>query len=124
MIEKKTGQLYWLAGKCGALIGKGSQTQVENMALYGLSFGLMFQIKDDLLNILSDQKMLGKQQRGSDIPNGKRTLMLVHAFSQVDASTLKRLRQIVGKETASKEEIREVSLSLRTMDPLLLLRPN
>ena len=48
MIEKKTAQLYWLAGKGGALIGKGTKKQVENMAKYGLLFGLMFQIKDDL----------------------------------------------------------------------------
>ena len=47
MIEKKTAQLYLLAGKGGALIGKGKSKQVENMAQYGTLFGLMFQIKDD-----------------------------------------------------------------------------
>ena len=67
MIEKKTGQLYWLAGKGGALIGKGNKKQVENMAEYGKLFGLMFQIKDDLLNILTPQTELGKQMVGSDI---------------------------------------------------------
>ena len=90
MIEKKTAQLYLLAGKGGALIGKGNRKQVENMAQYGTLFGLMFQIKDDLLNILTEQTILGKQMIGSDILNGKRTLMLVHALSELDENDLRR----------------------------------
>ena len=105
MIEKKTGQLYWLAGKGGALIGKGSREQVENLALYGLYFGIMFQIKDDLLNILTDQKTLGKQKVGRDIPNGKRTLMLIHALSQVNKTQKKRLTAVVGNEKASQQDV-------------------
>src|SRR4030042_927310 len=81
MIEKKTGQLYYLAGKGGALIGKGNRKEIENLAKYGLLFGLMFQMKDDLLNILTKQSSLGKQQIGSDILNGKRTLMVVHTLA-------------------------------------------
>ena len=70
MVVKKTGQLYLAAGKCGALIGNGSARQVEKLAEYGKLFGIMFQIKDDLLNILTDQSALGKQKVGSDIKNG------------------------------------------------------
>ena len=91
MVEKKIAQLYWLAGKGGALIGKGSRNQVENMAEYGKLFGLMFQIKDDLLNILTDQTMLGKQEVGSDILNGKRTLMVTHALSHVNKRNKKKI---------------------------------
>ena len=105
MIEKKTGQLYWLAGKGGALIGKGSREQIENLASYGLYFGVMFQIKDDLLNILTDQKILGKQLVGRDIPNGKRTLMLTHALSQANKTQKKRLNAVVGNEKASQQDV-------------------
>jgi geranylgeranyl diphosphate synthase type I len=108
MIEKKTGQLYYLAGKGGALIGKGSSKQVENLARYGTLFGLMFQIKDDLLNILTEQIILGKQMIGSDILNGKRTLMLVHALAEVDEKTKKKMMKIVGNEQANQQDVREV----------------
>jgi len=108
MIEKKTGQLYYLAGKGGALIGKGSSKQVENLARYGTLFGLMFQIKDDLLNILTEQIILGKQMIGSDILNGKRTLMLVHALAEVDEKTKKKMMKIVGDEQANQQHVREV----------------
>jgi len=108
MIEKKTGQLYYLAGKGGALIGKGSSKQVENLARYGTLFGLMFQIKDDLLNILTEQIILGKQMIGSDILNGKRTLMLVHALTEVDEKAKKKMMKIVGNEQANQQDVREV----------------
>jgi geranylgeranyl diphosphate synthase type I len=108
MIEKKTAQLYLLAGKGGALIGKGNSKQVENLAQYGTLFGLMFQIKDDLLNILTEQIILGKQMIGSDILNGKRTLMFVHALSEVNEKDRKRMMAIVGNENAKQRDILEV----------------
>jgi geranylgeranyl diphosphate synthase type I len=108
MIEKKTAQLYLLAGKGGALIGKGNSKQVENMAQYGTLFGLMFQIKDDLLNILTKQTFLGKQMIGSDITNGKRTLMLVHALSELHKNDKKRMMSIVGNEKANQHDVLEV----------------
>jgi geranylgeranyl diphosphate synthase type I len=107
MIEKKTGQLYWVAGKGGALIGKGSDREVENLAEYGKLFGLMFQIKDDLLNILTDQTSLGKQEIGSDILNGKRTLMVIHSLTQINRRTRERLLQILGNTNASQDDIYE-----------------
>ena len=108
MVEKKTAQLYWIAGKGGALIGKGNKKQVENMAEYGKLFGLMFQIKDDLLNILTDQTELGKQKIGSDILNGKRTLMVVHALSNLNDRNKKKMKSIVGNEKATQNDILEV----------------
>jgi len=108
MVEKKTAQLYWIAGKGGALIGKGNKTQVESMAEYGKLFGLMFQIKDDLLNILPDQTGLGKQKIGSDILNGKRTLMLVHALSNATDKTKKKMMSIIGNENATQKDIMEI----------------
>jgi len=114
MIEKKTGQLYYLAGKGGALIGKGSVKQVENLAQYGTLFGLMFQIKDDLLNILTEQIILGKQMIGSDILNGKRTLMLVHVLSEISENDKKKMMKVVGNEQATQHDVMEVIDLFRT----------
>jgi geranylgeranyl pyrophosphate synthase len=108
MIEKKTGQLYWLAGKGGALIGKGNQQQIEHLSRYGLLFGLMFQIKDDLLNILTDQGPLGKQQIGSDIINAKRTLVLVHCLNNATSQQTKSLLSILGNKKSTNKDIQKV----------------
>jgi geranylgeranyl diphosphate synthase type I len=108
MIEKKTGQLYWLAGKCGALMGKGSQKQVESLAQYGLLFGIMFQIKDDLLNLITNQAQLGKQMVGSDIINGKRTLMLIHSLQNATEAKKKRIVSIIEKKNATHKDVMTV----------------
>jgi len=108
MIEKKTGQLYYLAGKGGALIGKGNRNEIENLAKYGLLFGLMFQMKDDLLNILTKQSSLGKQKIGSDILNGKRTLMVVHTLSKANEKQKKKLHKILGNPKASQDDVLDI----------------
>jgi len=108
MIEKKTGQLYYLAGKGGALIGKGNRNEIENLAKYGLLFGLMFQMKDDLLNILTEQTSLGKQKIGSDILNGKRTLMVVHTLTEADKNQKKKLVKILGNQKATQKDVLEI----------------
>jgi geranylgeranyl diphosphate synthase type I len=108
MIQKKTGQLYLIAGRCGALIGKGTPRQVANLTEYGNLFGLMFQIKDDLLNILTDQSALGKQEVGSDIKSGKRTMMVVHALSNIDKQNKEKMMKIVGNEKATQNNVMDV----------------
>jgi geranylgeranyl diphosphate synthase, type I len=108
MIDKKTSQLYLIAAKCGALIGRGSMKQVEKLEEYGRLFGLMFQIKDDLLNILTDQTALGKQKVGSDILNGKRTLMFIHAMTHANPIAKEKMMQIMGNTKATQDDVMNV----------------
>ena len=80
MIYKKTGALIAAATRSGAIIGGGSPAQVETLSEYGRLVGLAFQIQDDYLDVISDEENLGKPV-GSDIVEGKMTLMVVHALS-------------------------------------------
>jgi len=45
---------------------------------------------------------------GSDILNGKRTLMLVHALIEVDEKDRKKMMKVVGDESATQHDVREV----------------
>ena len=63
----------------GAIIGKGSEAQIEALRNYGLDTGLAFQIQDDLLNLIGTEESTKKDFR-SDITEGKRTLVVVHAL--------------------------------------------
>jgi geranylgeranyl diphosphate synthase type I len=80
MIYKKTGALIAAATRSGAIIGGGTPDQVEVLTEYGRLIGLAFQIQDDYLDVISDEENLGKPV-GSDITEGKMTLMVVHALS-------------------------------------------
>ena len=57
---KKTGQLIKASVVTGGLIGGASERILKNLTLFGLSLGLVFQIADDLLDLSSDTKTLGK----------------------------------------------------------------
>ena len=60
----------------GAIIGGGSEEQIEALR----AFGLAFQIQDDLLNLIGTKEAANKDFR-TDITEGKRTLVAVHALS-------------------------------------------
>ena len=84
MIYKKTGALIAAATRSGAIIGGGSPVEVETLSEYGRLIGLAFQIQDDYLDVVSDEENLGKPV-GSDIIEGKMTLMVVHALSNASS---------------------------------------
>ena len=63
---------------CGAIIGGGTEEQVEALRAFGMDTGLAFQIQDDLLNLVGDD---AKKDFRNDITEGKRTLVVVHALA-------------------------------------------
>ncbi|MGN0034607.1 MAG: polyprenyl synthetase family protein [Coriobacteriales bacterium] len=63
----------------GGIIGGGTDKQVEGLRTFGLETGLAFQIQDDLLNLVGGEEARRKDFR-SDITEGKRTLVMVHAL--------------------------------------------
>lgn len=94
MIRLKTGVLLEFALKSGAMIGGGTDQQVDMIGKFGSPLGMAFQIKDDLLNLTGTQEILGKP-RGSDIVRGKKTLMVLHALHNANRRDAKRLRTIL-----------------------------
>jgi len=70
VIAKKTAVLFAMAAKVGAMIGKGTDAQIEAANQYGFNIGLAFQIVDDILDLIADSKQLGKTA-GLDIAQGR-----------------------------------------------------
>ncbi len=64
----------------GAIVGGGSDAQVEALRSFGMAAGLAFQIQDDVLNLVGTKESTRKDFR-SDITEGKRTLVAIHALS-------------------------------------------
>jgi geranylgeranyl diphosphate synthase type II len=69
---RKTGALITTSVASGALMGGGTQEQVEAIQTYGKKIGLAFQIADDILDIEGDIQTLGKGV-GNDARKGKTT---------------------------------------------------
>jgi len=63
----------------GAIIGRGTEEQVETLRRFGQATGLAFQIQDDILNLVGTKESTKKDFR-SDVVEGKRTLVAIHAL--------------------------------------------
>tara|TARA_B100000686_G_scaffold220623_1_gene227748 strand:+ start:1801 stop:2691 length:891 start_codon:yes stop_codon:yes gene_type:complete len=68
----KTGFLIRACVRCGAMLSQADPSQLSALSRYGENIGLAFQIIDDVLDIVGDKKMLGKDI-GSDLGRDKAT---------------------------------------------------
>lgn len=68
----KTGALFKAAIRAGAILANSDDNQLSALTDYAENFGLAFQITDDILDFIGDEKNLGKPV-GSDEKNHKST---------------------------------------------------
>ena len=102
----------------GAIVGGGTDTQVEALRNYGLDTGLAFQIQDDLLNLIGKTESTKKGFR-DDITEGKRTLVVVHALQNADEADRKRIIEILSskeKDPAVLEEAVQIMQKSGSID--------
>jgi farnesyl diphosphate synthase len=70
MQAMKTGALIRFACEAGAILGKAQSSERERIAEFGSAVGLAFQLADDLLDITSNPRAMGKAT-GKDAAAGK-----------------------------------------------------
>ncbi len=90
----------------GAIVAGASEEQVEALRSYGLDTGLAFQIQDDLLNLVGTDEAKKKDFR-SDITEGKRTLVVVHALQSAEPAARERLVEILSSKERDPEVLAE-----------------
>ncbi|HTY09494.1 MAG TPA: polyprenyl synthetase family protein [Bacteroidota bacterium] len=104
MIGKKTGKMVSVASEIGAVIGGGSADEIRALRSYGASIGRAFQIQDDLLDIMADEKEFGKPI-GGDIVEGKKTFLLIEAFARSRGADKRLLRSVINRGGTSRKNI-------------------
>ncbi len=90
----------------GAIVAGAPEEQVEALRSYGLDTGLAFQIQDDLLNLVGTDEAKKKDFR-SDITEGKRTLVVVHALQNAEPAARERLVEILSSKERDPEVLAE-----------------
>jgi geranylgeranyl pyrophosphate synthase len=80
-IQKKTALLTSAALRIGALCSSSPEAHIEALAKYGDAFGMGFQLTDDLLDLLSSSKLMGKPV-GNDIKEGVYTMPVLLALKK------------------------------------------
>ncbi len=87
--ENKTAALLEASLMIGAVLAEASDEEVKKLEEIGKAVGVAFQIRDDILDVTGDEKILGKHV-GSDAENQKSTYVTLHGLekSQIDVETL------------------------------------
>ena len=87
IIEKKTAILYAASCRVGAYYSGGTEEQIAALEGFGLGLGSAFQIVDDVLDLVGDEKVVGKSL-GTDLQRQKMTLPLIHFMQNGDRSVI------------------------------------
>jgi geranylgeranyl diphosphate synthase type II len=108
MVLKKTCWYSFIHPcRIGAIIARRNQLDLSSFNSFGYYLGTAFQIQDDVLNLVGNQKQYGKEING-DILEGKRTLVVAHLLKNCNAHDKQRLKTFFGK--ARRERLpREVA---------------
>ena len=83
MIRLKTAVLLGACVKIGAVIGKASDEEATLIYNFAENLGIAFQLKDDILDVYSDQDVFGKKT-GGDIVTNKKTYLYLKALELSD----------------------------------------
>lgn len=79
--EHKTGALLRCSLRVGALLGGATSEQINSLTVYAEKIGLAFQIMDDILDLVGDEKKIGKKV-GSDLSKEKATYPAFYGLEQ------------------------------------------
>lgn len=79
--EHKTAALIQASMMIGAILAGADEAAVEAMEKCAYNVGIAFQIQDDILDVIGDEKLLGKPI-GSDEKNSKQTYVTIHGLEK------------------------------------------
>lgn len=101
IIYRKTAALTEVCCKLGAMVTTEDQRAVTALAAYGKFAGMAFQIIDDVLDLVGEQKTVGKTL-GSDIEKGKLTLPMLHFLKHAAPQHRDLLIDLLGSQDTDR----------------------
>ena len=105
MIRLKTSILFGSAAYGGALIGGKEIEEANELRQMAIWVGLGFQIWDDYLDATAPAEVLGKPS-GSDIRQGKRTLLVIEALNRANVKERNELIEILDNNNNTDNDVK------------------
>lgn len=101
MIRLKTAVLLGFSLEFGALLAGAPESDQKLLYDFGVSVGIGFQLKDDLLDVYADKNKFGKQV-GGDIISNKKTFLLIKALELASGKTKTELQNWLSMKKFNK----------------------
>ena len=99
VMEYKTATAFEMAAKLGAVIGGGSEEQIESLAEYGKNIGIAYQIRDDLMDWKNEDKLFNLLIKKSSDPRVVFNKMeeMLKKFSERALDILRKIKESDAK---------------------------
>jgi octaprenyl-diphosphate synthase len=107
IISAKTGALISAACRIGGILGGLSQEKEDALARFGMKTGIAFQMVDDILDYMADEKGLGKRL-GKDLQEGKITLPLIHLLDVASTEEKREIRKIAENGLSDGNDMKRI----------------
>lgn len=118
-IHGKTASLYGTAARIGGIVAGLDRTQIDQLTEYGNAYGMVFQIVDDVLDLIATDEELGKPA-GHDMEAGVYTLPVLRALAVGDTQAA-TLEGLLGEplDEAARDEALAIVRSGDNIEPAL-----
>ena len=107
-IEGKTASLFATSARIGAIVGGLERVHVDALTEYGRSFGMVFQIVDDILDLTATDDQLGKPA-GHDMVEGVYTLPVIRTL-QAGGVAAVELLAVLGRPLEPAERDKALAI--------------
>jgi len=91
----------------GAILAGAKDSEIKKISRFGILIGQAFQIQDDIIGIFETEVNIGKSIL-SDLAEGKKTLLVTHAFSVLRGRPKTNFLKIFTKKTKTLKDLETV----------------
>lgn len=107
MYENKTAK-YTIEGPLhlGAILAGANEKFLQMLSGYSIPAGIAFQIQDDILGAFGQVKKIGKPV-GSDIRQGKQTILVARAFKRANQAQMRTLKRCLGNADLTERDLEQ-----------------
>ena len=118
-IDGKTAALLATASRIGGIVGDLPRPHIDALTRFGHSYGMAFQIVDDILDVTASDEELGKPS-GNDLVQGVYTLPVIRTLA-AGGTDATRLAGLLGQplSEAERDEARDLVRSGGQIDGAL-----
>ncbi|MEM9064204.1 MAG: polyprenyl synthetase family protein [Planctomycetota bacterium] len=112
IVKRKTGSLIGAACGLGARTGGASDRMCDAFREFGIALGVAFQVQDDLLDLLGEERTVGKSVN-KDIEKGKMTLPMIHHLARATPEDRGKALSLLDAAGHSTEEAADARTALQ-----------
>jgi octaprenyl-diphosphate synthase len=94
VIDCKTAKLFESCGSLAGVLNNVNEERIDSLAELGRSFGIIFQLTDDILDYSGKEIEIGKNI-GDDLADGKVTLPLIYAMKKTSSKENKLIKDAI-----------------------------